>query len=1050
MAEPRLNIFIVAKALLTDLDKGVRAVGEFKQRVQKFNAEIANGSRAASQVIGNLGTALAALGLKNAFQAAIESRRNVAQLDAALRSTGQGTADYRAELLALAAALKQQTGQDDDAIIGTERLLISFGAARVDIAELTRLTLDLAAAQGTDLQSAALTIGRALQGEDISLRGLRLTIDRTLPKQEQLRIAKQKLNQAFGGQAAAAFRSEGAEVQRFTLALDDLRKTVGRLELRLIEPFLQGFNRGLRELDDWLKRVQERFPALAAGAESFARGFGDLAASPVGGILLGLAAGALALRGILLLFGPLLNLTRVAFFAAFGVSIVDAIQRLIIGLRLLTVTTTAAQYGAGTLAFGWGAVALVVAGTSLAVGKLIHDLLALNRETQAAKQNALDAGAAQAKLLEKRRPFLEVKPLGAATIDLNIDRGAIRRDNVEELIRTLTEGRKAALAFATAFDPEKSGLVPKARALREQADALARDIAQLRAVFAAPVTSPPVVRDEVVALEDQTARLRAVLELQQLAVQRSYDTRAISLTEFVRRQQAIITAQFGNELEALDAALTQQRTAREAAAADSQERRDAEAKIGELTTKRVETVIKQQAALDTLQDKAAAERLTLDKRRTDIEIALAEQRGQAVLAADKKFAEEHRELTERLQAEGDQAALAQLNDLRALTLSSAGLEQIQKFTGDIEAALQRNLAAVDVQVNVGALSKREGLAETLRLKRDAAAASQSAIAQIEQGAAERGQTGLFTEELNQITELQARTQALRPTLEELASTSDSFTTGSALGFKRISDATLSWSQVIGQAVSDFAVGFANATAAAFTGFINGTKSAAQAFREFAASVLTQIAQLIISQLILNSLQSAFPGFFKAGGGPVSGSAVSAKAAGGPVGQPSRLAFLPFAFSPFRFPGGGAITGPGGPTDDRVPIWASPGEWVIRASSVAKYGPRLLAAVNAGLLDAAALAAVLPGAAAPAPVNLHYAGGGSVPAPAFAGSSAGGLNRRSDPAPGRSAPAPVNVLIGDAEIARLAANSQFAAGVRASLLADPRFLEQVQRQSRRAA
>lgn len=45
--------------------------------------------------------------------------------------------------------------------------------------------------------------------------------------------------------------------------------------------------------------------------------------------------------------------------------------------------------------------------------------------------------------------------------------------------------------------------------------------------------------------------------------------------------------------------------------------------------------------------------------------------------------------------------------------------------------------------------------------------------------------------------------------------------------------------------------------------------------------------------------------------------------------------------------GGAIEGPGGPTSDSVPILASDGEYMIRASSVAKYGVEFMDLINAG-------------------------------------------------------------------------------------------------------
>lgn len=47
----------------------------------------------------------------------------------------------------------------------------------------------------------------------------------------------------------------------------------------------------------------------------------------------------------------------------------------------------------------------------------------------------------------------------------------------------------------------------------------------------------------------------------------------------------------------------------------------------------------------------------------------------------------------------------------------------------------------------------------------------------------------------------------------------------------------------------------------------------------------------------------------------------------------------------KFAGGGLITGPGGPTEDKIPIWASDQEYMVRAASVAKLGKPVLDYIN---------------------------------------------------------------------------------------------------------
>jgi hypothetical protein len=48
-----------------------------------------------------------------------------------------------------------------------------------------------------------------------------------------------------------------------------------------------------------------------------------------------------------------------------------------------------------------------------------------------------------------------------------------------------------------------------------------------------------------------------------------------------------------------------------------------------------------------------------------------------------------------------------------------------------------------------------------------------------------------------------------------------------------------------------------------------------------------------------------------------------------------------------FAQGGPILGPGGPTSDNIPIWASPGEYMVKAAAVAKVGVGFMHAINSG-------------------------------------------------------------------------------------------------------
>jgi phage-related protein len=77
-------------------------------------------------------------------------------------------------------------------------------------------------------------------------------------------------------------------------------------------------------------------------------------------------------------------------------------------------------------------------------------------------------------------------------------------------------------------------------------------------------------------------------------------------------------------------------------------------------------------------------------------------------------------------------------------------------------------------------------------------------------------------------------------------------------------------------------------------------------------------------------------------------------------------------------GGGPIHGPGTGTSDSIPIWASNGEFMLRAAAVKKYGVRFLQLLNSGALRFNELGFAMGGliSAVPSP-RTHFAEGGLV-------------------------------------------------------------------------
>lgn len=125
------------------------------------------------------------------------------------------------------------------------------------------------------------------------------------------------------------------------------------------------------------------------------------------------------------------------------------------------------------------------------------------------------------------------------------------------------------------------------------------------------------------------------------------------------------------------------------------------------------------------------------------------------------------------------------------------------------------------------------------------------------------------------------------------------------------------------------------------GVITGTQSVASAFKNMANAIIADLVRIAVKKLIL----SVF--------GFSDGGLISAQ----------------------KKASGGLISGPGSGTSDDVPIWASNGEFMMRAEAVRRIGVPTLEALNAGRMPGFARGGVIGGAvSAPRIPSLRGLGG----------------------------------------------------------------------------
>jgi hypothetical protein len=203
--------------------------------------ELGKTDKATSDLSGRLKTLAGAVGAAAVLNKLVVETSAAqfaqAQLAAALKSTGNAAGQTVQGLNEHAAALQRVTVFGDDAIIEAQNLLLTFTQIQGDtFPKATEAVLNVAQAMGTDLKSAAIQVGKALNDPILGVTALaRSGIQFTEAQKEQIKVLVQsgkqveaqriilkELETQFGGSAAAARNTLGGAIASLNNAFGDL------------------------------------------------------------------------------------------------------------------------------------------------------------------------------------------------------------------------------------------------------------------------------------------------------------------------------------------------------------------------------------------------------------------------------------------------------------------------------------------------------------------------------------------------------------------------------------------------------------------------------------------------------------------------------------------------------------------------------------------------------------------------------------------------------------------------------------------------------------
>lgn len=310
--------------------------------------------------------------------------------------------------------LQKLTGFDDDKIVKGQALLQNFIGQRQVTEELTRASLELAEANGGNVEAGFESLGRALQGNTRALKQYGIVIEEGLTSGERYSRVLEQISLKLGGQAEAANKGLGS-IRGLKSAFSDFQEAIGQKFAPIIEKAITF--------------VTKFFQAAAKN-----QGLIDLAAAVIGA--------GIAISGIV----ALITAAIPVFLAA----------------------SAAATVFGTTLAVALGPVTLIAAGI-VAIGAAVGYYVSQSNKAGAATE-ALDNKIALATTnLENARKRLDdpIARFFSSNVDKEYEEKKAQLEDLQERKRKL-DSSETAKSRTIDVDPAKKAVADKEEAQRLQ------------------------------------------------------------------------------------------------------------------------------------------------------------------------------------------------------------------------------------------------------------------------------------------------------------------------------------------------------------------------------------------------------------------------------------------------------------------------------------------------------------------------------------------------------------------------------------------------------
>jgi hypothetical protein len=242
------NIRTLKLNLLADTTDFASGIKKASGQTDSFGNNVATSMKKIGKAAAIAGVAVGGLAIKfgvDAVKAYNDDEKGQRRLAIALKNTTGATKKQVAGVEKFISKTSLATGVVDDKLRPAFQKLVSSTKDVGKAQELMNLALDVSAATGKDVEVTAMALAKGYSGNNASLGRLGLGLDKATLKSKDFSTVQEKLSGIVAGQASAAADTFSGKLDRFKIAMDEAKETIGGAIFTAIQPLA----------DKWLPKV---------------------------------------------------------------------------------------------------------------------------------------------------------------------------------------------------------------------------------------------------------------------------------------------------------------------------------------------------------------------------------------------------------------------------------------------------------------------------------------------------------------------------------------------------------------------------------------------------------------------------------------------------------------------------------------------------------------------------------------------------------------------------------------------------------------------------